>query len=254
VSKKSSSLNEMIPFGKYKGQPVSQLACDPQYVQWLLSQPWFKERYGGIQTLIVNNFKGDDGDTPEHNEFQSEFLSLPFAYSVFCASLRGKPFGDWEEALLYDFRDSVEKFSESKSFNRGFEEEGWDVYFQMEYAAWGVLPKEHPELQRKNMEDYTRYDDGSRDIGWGGLCFIEVKPTLAEEFPSVLRQVKARRGRRGKCVVLVKDFLTESVSFESVRRIFSSSGVRLLRCSDIQMIEPPKWLAEAAVKFEEGVE
>jgi uncharacterized protein (DUF3820 family) len=28
----------VVPFGKYKGQPVEVLAQDPQYVEWMLLQ------------------------------------------------------------------------------------------------------------------------------------------------------------------------------------------------------------------------
>jgi hypothetical protein len=36
---------EIIPFGKYKGQPIEALAGDPQYVAWLLQQDWFRVRF-----------------------------------------------------------------------------------------------------------------------------------------------------------------------------------------------------------------
>src|SRR5712671_7625107 len=73
---------EVIPFGKYRGQPVEILAADREYVDWLTAQPWFRERYGNIYTLIVNNF-GEPAETPEHNTLQALFLDERFAASVF---------------------------------------------------------------------------------------------------------------------------------------------------------------------------
>ena len=32
-------MSELIPFGKYKGQPVEVLAQDKGYVEWLTAQP-----------------------------------------------------------------------------------------------------------------------------------------------------------------------------------------------------------------------
>jgi len=32
---------DIVPFGKYKGQPVEALQGDPAYADWLAAQPWF---------------------------------------------------------------------------------------------------------------------------------------------------------------------------------------------------------------------
>ena len=68
---------EIIPFGKYKNQPVDVLKQDTQYMEWLVNQDWFRERYPSINTLIVNNFH-QPNDTPEHNQLVSCFLSDDF--------------------------------------------------------------------------------------------------------------------------------------------------------------------------------
>jgi hypothetical protein len=49
---------EIIPFGKYKGQPVDALAQDRQYCEWLLQQDWFPARYPAIHTLDSRDFAG----------------------------------------------------------------------------------------------------------------------------------------------------------------------------------------------------
>jgi hypothetical protein len=38
-------MSELIPFGKYKGQPVEVLAQDKQNAEWLTAQPWFRVRW-----------------------------------------------------------------------------------------------------------------------------------------------------------------------------------------------------------------
>ena len=68
---------EIIPFGKYKGQPVDLLAQDPQYCEWLSQQDWFRTRYPAIHTLIINHF-GQPEETPEHNALQALFVDEAF--------------------------------------------------------------------------------------------------------------------------------------------------------------------------------
>jgi hypothetical protein len=67
------SKNEIIPFGKYKGQPLDILKNDEKYLLWLRSQDWFIRDYQAINTIIINNFKEPD-ETPEHNKLQVIFL------------------------------------------------------------------------------------------------------------------------------------------------------------------------------------
>ena len=54
-------MTAMIPFGKYKGQPVDVLAADRDYAEWLQQQDWFRERYQvSLYTIIINNFGEPD--------------------------------------------------------------------------------------------------------------------------------------------------------------------------------------------------
>lgn len=68
---------KLIPFGKYANQPVEVLQNDPQYTQWLTSQPWFQDRYPAIFNVVINKF-GEDEETPEHNRLQAKFLDEEF--------------------------------------------------------------------------------------------------------------------------------------------------------------------------------
>jgi hypothetical protein len=63
---------DLVPFGKYKGQPVEVLAADKSYCEWLAGQEWFRTRFTAIHTLIVNNFAAPH-ETPEHNALQALF-------------------------------------------------------------------------------------------------------------------------------------------------------------------------------------
>ncbi len=76
--------NDVVPFGKYRGQPIESLAQDQQYADWLVAQPWFRERYSGLYTIIINHFKPPE-DTPEHNALQALFLSHDYRMKVVSA-------------------------------------------------------------------------------------------------------------------------------------------------------------------------
>jgi hypothetical protein len=70
-------VSNIVPFGKYKGQPVEAMAQDVAYCDWAISQDWFRERYANLYTIIVNNF-GEAAETPAHNAMQVQFLNDDF--------------------------------------------------------------------------------------------------------------------------------------------------------------------------------
>ena len=43
---------QLVPFGKYKGQPVSVMQNDTQYCDWLATQDWFRERYANVYNQV----------------------------------------------------------------------------------------------------------------------------------------------------------------------------------------------------------
>lgn len=74
----------IVPFGKYKGQPVEVLQQDEPYCEWLASQDWFRTKFTAIHTLIVNNFAAPH-ETPEHNQLQALFLDESWLQRFLCA-------------------------------------------------------------------------------------------------------------------------------------------------------------------------
>jgi hypothetical protein len=42
----------IVPFGKYRGQPVKTLLRDRDYVYWLVDQEWLLERYGDLWSAM----------------------------------------------------------------------------------------------------------------------------------------------------------------------------------------------------------
>jgi uncharacterized protein (DUF3820 family) len=46
---------EVIPFGKYKGQPVEVVAADTDYCEWLTAQKWFKGKYQSLYRTLTSH-------------------------------------------------------------------------------------------------------------------------------------------------------------------------------------------------------
>jgi hypothetical protein len=146
---------EIIPFGKYKGQPLEVMSQDKQYVDWLTAQPWFRERFQNIYTLVVNNFQ-EPTETPEHNKLQALFLDGVFR----------------ERFQRFVYLDLPEQFVTEVQF----EHQNFDVWVR---ASW--------KEDRVEKDGFKWVETICRD------CHVEIKPSVADDYPAVLRQIKAAR-------------------------------------------------------------
>jgi len=92
----------IVPFGKYKGQPVEALQQDRGYCEWLAGQDWFRTRYANIHTLIVNHF-GEPCETPEHNQMQARFLDNDWSRRFLTLRSTDRDFAAaWRRKLIND--------------------------------------------------------------------------------------------------------------------------------------------------------
>ncbi len=201
---------EVIPFGKYKGQPVEVVVQDRQYVEWLTAQPWFRERFANIHTLIVNNFQ-EPTETPVHNALQARFLDPAFRARFFevvrANAVAGAP-------------AAVE-----------FEVEGFDVQ---------VVGKIHA---------INHYESGPREVIESASLFVEIKPTVADDYPAVLRQIKDARQRprilkmdycrqvqenvTRDAVLLLEEYTGSGATCEQFIEIFEASGIKVVFLDEI---------------------
>lgn len=239
--------SELIPFGKYKGQPVEQLQHDEQYAGWLVQQPWFKERYGKIHTLIVNNFK-EESASPEHNRMQVRFLNKEFCLKFALSSLGEGMVEDAEELSVITCGTNIEDYRErfnpepwqyKKWLAVQFEDYGWDVVLSVR--------KCYPYLKISNYESCDGVVKKEKLFTHDcNFCFfIELKPTIGDDFPAVLRQVKSRAMRcnfpvretlSSKNIVFVvcDSFQSDSVSLEDAKSMFAASRIYLMLSSEVQ--------------------
>jgi uncharacterized protein (DUF3820 family) len=79
-SKKNAATDIFMPFGRYKGMLVSQVAeFDLRYAEWLLGQAWFKTRFPSeCHEMARAVHQADDPARRQrlHDEFQREVQAL----------------------------------------------------------------------------------------------------------------------------------------------------------------------------------
>ena len=261
---------QLVPFGKYKGQPVSVMQNDTQYCEWLSTQDWFRERYANVYNqVIINNFT-EPTETPEHNRLQLKFLDddfcVAFSNKILDFSLEQK-FNKNVSAVKKIYKEVKEYLENSKDFlskenlngyttffakaymvkdffeitNKSFEHNSFDVAIEYKYYKvhedgccypWGL-----PEVNKKF---YRAFDIREELL----FVYVEIKPCLGDDFPAVLRQIKANsvinigRGRKqelqGKKILLIDEFTAVGATLEQVKKVFELSDINLLTFQEIE--------------------
>jgi hypothetical protein len=88
----SSQDQSVVPFGKYRGQPVDVMLADRGYLEWIMAQPgimtMIQGKYPALLNIITVGAPTTD-DTPEHNKLQAMFLNREFQYA-FVETVLGK--------------------------------------------------------------------------------------------------------------------------------------------------------------------
>lgn len=209
--------NELVPFGKYKGQSIDVMANDHEYVSWLSAQPWFRERFVNIYNTIINNFNTEQStDTPEHNKLQALFLK-----NTFCANVIDKAYLSefWE--VLRDARgitkENVKSGDHVIFLEKSFEVSGADV---------------HIDLYHTYKYVYHKFDDcdNGEEIRTNKITSfrVEIKPSVADEYPSVLRQMK-----KNHCDILFLENYSGMVSETDFIEIFRLSNIKIVFLRDM---------------------
>lgn len=206
--------NLKVPFGKFKGQPLEVLAEDAGYRHWITAQGWFRDRYPEHYTVIVNNFAEPD-ETPEHNALQAAFLNPSLCLAL--ARLLLKQCG------VYEQRNDV------RLRGPNFECSGWDVVFGIRFKVAHGL--------RAPSEFFYAKELVGPDFLWGGFDFrVELKPTLGDDYPAVLRAIKARWNNAPADTfpaIVYEQFTALGAPIDAVTKIFNTEGIQIVRFGDI---------------------
>lgn len=240
-------MNEIIPFGKYKGQPVEVLQNDPQYYDWLMAQDWFQQKFKNIYTVVVNNFS-EPSETPEHNAMQVKVLDKDWCTRLLYKLYETKGWGD-KDGVLFGFycADSGVEQSVLNSIakrclmlNSSFAsllpelksslvasdgvidarpiEKKWRalnqtiglmyrLYVQHKTIKASLVKGEFLPKTKVSFEfygfdavievchTYYSYDQCSYQERKGRSILCEMKPSMGDDFPAVLRQIKGNFDR-----------------------------------------------------------
>ena len=219
--------SNLVPFGKYRGRPVEEMAVDREYCDWLMAQPWFSERYRDVYHVVVN-YGGEPQDSPEHNRLQARLLDDDFCISVIWAACSeaidpvSQIAGETEsvQKMMSDAMKSKEaRCTPLTVRRREFECFGWDCLVEL---AGGVF----------FSTARTFYGFGPEGHKFG----IECKPSVGEEYPTILRQVKGFPNGGGSIrrIVLTEAMTMQSVPAHSVVKMFKASGINLVTIDDIE--------------------
>lgn len=261
----------VLQFGKYKGQPFEVLLTDPGYSVWLMNSMYAKlqAEHPALLAFLVARY-GNPDSTPEHNQLQNRFLDPDFCLRFALATspriravvptlhrnLREAWARHVRERLVREqgfetryFAGQVEqeyrvlRDAAGKLIHHGtgtlsdgawlnpvqvsrleFEVEGADVSFGV--ATEGALCYER---------DYDNTVDVDR-MGDRASFGVEVKPLMGDDYPAVLRAMKAVRSRQ----LLVQDYAGVGASWDQVAKIFGLSNITAVRLEDVERIEIPE--------------
>ncbi len=132
---------QVVPFGKYKGQPAETLAADRDYCEWLLTQPWFTDKYHDVYNIVVN-YGAEPQDSPEHNQMQAQFLEDEWCFALADLLYPERPYSITAAADLVEACPIYQKFGQCVDLEqkpaeirgRNFEHDGWDVVYSINSA------------------------------------------------------------------------------------------------------------------------
>lgn len=265
--------SEVVPFGKYKGQPVEAMVGDQQYIDWLMGQSWFRERYQGIYTLIINNFQ-EPSETPEHNALQARFLNDDACMGVIVASGLENNIRKLEDVYLkWIVDDRMERVARAQKALNEAREYLLKIHDRIrdqsvndtQYHFWSEKDLVRQEdLIRTRGVDLIEAESGLSDIneriasgyelsarpvdfeilGWDVLVqvkspnntaniYIELKPSLGDDYPVVLRQMKMNarsvkiNNRDSFGLLVIGKFCATGASLDQVIAIFDMAGFRV---------------------------
>jgi|LSQX01.1.fsa_nt_gb hypothetical protein len=266
---------ELVPFGKFKGQPIERLFEDQSYVKWISEQDGIRQRYPQFYNLVINNFTSVPVDTPEHNEMQIKFLKrehrLKLTYLLdenflkydtsHCLNelkklyFRMKDNSSESRDILYQYGgSSIKQFKEGISWLKedtqllyddgaNFEVKGSDVEFECEYGYNIVC------CFNESYSDWINRNRKRLDFSKCHKYRIELKPVISNDFPSVLREMKLHKSN----ILIIKDFSCSNISFDDVVSYFDTAGIKLIREIDIENVILPKYEEDLKLEIDEKI-
>jgi hypothetical protein len=213
----------IVPFGKYKGKPITELLADTQKLNYY-KDAGILQKYPIVYNICVNQTittTNPNSKTPEHNKLQNLFLeneNIEKIWSIiinkYCKSNRHIPLKLNSYKIEFEGR-----------FN-------WDCIFV--------------------FDNYTQCLNGRRccseEFGKSALfVFSEIKPLLGDDYPCVLRKMKnqveltknAYKEKTGfgifhtKYLLIIKEYNSINTSKDELIKIFTQTGINIVFTNEI---------------------
>jgi len=199
-------MSDTVPFGKYKGRPVEDMLADAEYMAWLEAQPWFRERF---KHLMARRDEEAMSRTPTHNRLQALFLE-----EAYCLAFTMVADPDcWKRAE----RRRPEEGDCRRHVAALFEHNGADVRIRCAY-----LPSAWSEAW---ISDWRR----GGVLGISATLPVEIKPTVGDEYPAVLRQM----ARNGSKYLFLERYVGEGATEAQFVAMFAASDKKVVFKRDV---------------------
>lgn len=246
----------IIPFGKYKGKPIETLATDKEYTQWLLAQSWFREKNINLYNVVINNFREPE-NTPEHNKMQIKFLDLDYRLK-FAFYIDNSFFKYNIETINSEIQNKLISSEISKEIATALKNPDTFIGIQNKF----LLESNNPQFEKIDVAFNLKYgtEIGYRvkknDIYSSNSSYIydlklykelyfeiEIKPTISDDFPSILRQMKASMpvSNNKVSILFVNNYTGISATKEQLIQYFKTQGYLVIFESEIESIILPEF-------------
>ncbi len=206
----------VVEFGKYKGQPVTDLLNDTKYLEWCKKRAWFKN-YPIIYNICVNQVINTNTDykTPEHTILKKLFIATKNR-EIFV-----------EKMIPCHNTYDVRRIRFDTIYN-------WDVLLAGT-QMYNCSCSENGECFQ--CDEYWNSFDADIDI------YIEIKPLLGDDYPCVLRKMSTQieltnqkyireKTKTPKYALLLKEFNSTTTTIDELVKIFKQSNIHVIFVSD----------------------
>jgi uncharacterized protein (DUF3820 family) len=173
----------LVPFGKYKGQPITTLMNDTKYLEWCKQQEWF-QKFSIVYNICVNQTittPNPNSKTPEHNKLQNLFLNdenveklLKIIFKKTSKNVRICS-GDIKFEGMFNWDLIVSNYQWSLC----------ECDSSDETKAWCDC-----EINKKYTERY-KIPEGCDNLKFDNL-YCEIKPLMGDDYPCVLRKMNTQ--------------------------------------------------------------
>ena len=238
----------LVPFGKYKGKPITELLADTRRVNYY-KDTGILQKYPSVYNICVNQTittNNQSSKTPEHNKLQILFSDNKINTIKLIRRILFNKTDSIPNKLCFDFSVKCEGI-----FN-------WDIIV------------EDISIYKCMCQDTCTDCVGYNYKYYNDIC-IEIKPLLGEDYPAVKRKMDiqisltkneyydedAKIGERYKYkptyVLLIKEFNANSATKEQLIKYFASSNITVVFIDELFDILPSEITTKSVGEISDNI-